>query len=109
MTEVKDDVEKILKVIGSPEHTWFAPFYVHSLLRGPPEQLTETIIKTVDIYTYFCPRCEKVDACLHTNAVRNHVIECMDRFYEQRNSENRMLLSKLCSIRLYASRSYCRF
>jgi hypothetical protein len=87
MTEVKDDVEKILKVIESPEHTWLAPFYVHSLLRGPPEQLTETIVKTVDIYTYFCPRCEKVDACLHTNAVRNHVIECMDRFYEQRNSE----------------------
>lgn len=73
MTKV--NVEKILTVIDSPDHDWFSPYYVHSLLRGPPQQIIETIVQTVDIYTYFCPRCNKVDDCLHTNAVKNHIAE----------------------------------
>lgn len=75
--------EKILKVIDAPTITWFSPFYVHSLVKSADgsEAIVETIVETVDVYTYLCTRCAIVDRCLHTDAVRKHVVDAIERRY----------------------------
>lgn len=42
-------------------------------------------IRTVDIYTYYCVRCDETDKCSHTDAVARFVAEKMDEDCERRS------------------------
>lgn len=44
----------------------------------------ETIhVKTIDYYTYMCGKCDQVDNCEHTRAVRRYVDEEMRKYFEK--------------------------
>jgi len=73
--------EKILKVITPQPRSWFAPFYVHSLIHtNDKAQLKVTNVTTIDIYTYLCedPTCENKNKCKHTQAVEEYVMGKID-------------------------------
>lgn len=58
---------------------WSSEFNV--IVQSPNETI---VVKTVDIYTYLCSKCEKVDSCPHTRAVRAYIWEEMTRFANEK-------------------------
>lgn len=56
---------------------WFSPFIVNTIENDV--QIKSTLVKTVDVYTYQCQDCNKIDTCAHAIAVRNFVMAEMER------------------------------
>jgi hypothetical protein len=78
--------EKILRVFAQEPINWYSPFYVHSLCQNAffgsnplqKEEIIETVVTCVDIYTYRCEKCRVIDQCIHADAVRQHVYNAME-------------------------------
>jgi len=59
---------------------WFSDFYVV----GDNETIQ---IVTVDVYTYQCSKCRKIDNCAHTSVVEKYVYKALCKEMDERQSK----------------------
>lgn len=70
-------MEKQLQVAPVYPEGWYSSYTVFSEV-GNGEVKIEAKIKTIGIYTYKCLKCNTIDGCNHTTAVREYIMKEMD-------------------------------
>lgn len=89
-------VDKILAVIPETPTGWYSCFYVHSLLTTEErEHVIETIVFTIDMYTYRCSVCMDSENCQHVKAVQQYVMQDMSQFKNVESAVDKMADTKI--------------
>lgn len=86
-------MEKVLAVIAIESVNWFSPFYIHGIVREDGlERVVETVVRTIDRYTWQCEKCHNIERCVHTKAVHDYVLANIEEQNPASNGKKNFLI-----------------
>ena len=86
-------MKKQLQVASVYPERWNSRFTVYSENKKGNVEI-EAKIQTVDVYTHKCLKCNTVDSCNHTNAIKEYIRKEVNEGYMKWKTENESLDNK---------------